>query len=167
MTRSLPVVAFDNDRLLTLCEPAGNTASPSLIPQAPEDQVRRRDSRHIGRLIVAAWPGRDKYYRLTARSRWSVITDGYQRPPYPTRHASRQMNTTESAAAVSGDPAAAAIMIQTKMTGSSLRRGRGTDGTICVAGTGRGSRCGRSAPSTGSTGRSPVSSRRSAQVFEA
>jgi hypothetical protein len=27
MTRSLPVVAFDNDRLLTLCEPAGNTAS--------------------------------------------------------------------------------------------------------------------------------------------
>ena len=49
------------------------------------------------------------------------------------------MNTTESAAAVSGDPAAAAIMIQTKMTGSSLPsgrsrppfRGRGTDGTIC------------------------------------
>ena len=52
------------------------------------------------------------------------------------------MNTTESAAAVSGDPAAAAIMIQTKMTGSSLPsgrsrppcRGRGTDGTICAAG---------------------------------
>ena len=50
------------------------------------------------------------------------------------------MNTTESAAAVSGDPAAAAIMIQTKMTGSSLPsgrsrppcRGRGTDGTICA-----------------------------------
>ena len=58
------------------------------------------------------------------------------------------MNTTESAAAVSGDPAAAAIMIQTKMTGSSLPsgrsrppcRGRGTDGTICAAGTGRGCR---------------------------
>ena len=84
------------------------------------------------------------------------------------------MNTTESAAAVSGDPAAAAIMIQTKMTGSSLPsgrsrppcRGRGTDGTICAAGTGRGC-CSRSAPSTGSTGRSAVSSRRSAQVFEA
>ena len=30
------------------------------------------------------------------------------------------MNTTESAAAVSGDPAAAESMIQTKMTGSSL-----------------------------------------------
>ena len=84
------------------------------------------------------------------------------------------MNTTESAAAVSGDPAAAAIMIQTKMTGSSLPsgrsrppcRGRGTDGIICAAGTGRGC-CSRSAPRTGSTGRSAVSSRRSAQVFEA
>jgi len=27
MTRSLPVVAFDNDRLLTLADPAGNTDS--------------------------------------------------------------------------------------------------------------------------------------------
>ena len=34
------------------------------------------------------------------------------------------MNTTDSAAAVSGDPAAAAIMIQAKMTGSSLPSGR-------------------------------------------
>jgi hypothetical protein len=43
MTRSLPVVAFDNDRLLTLCEPAGNTAFLSLIPQARQDQARRLD----------------------------------------------------------------------------------------------------------------------------
>src|SRR3989440_9195809 len=100
------------------------------------------------------------YYRLTAQARELVITDGYQRPPYPTQHASRQMNTTESAAAVSGDPAAAAIMIQTKITGSSLPRGRsrppcrgrGTDGTTCATGSGCGCRCGRSAPSTGSTG---------------
>jgi hypothetical protein len=33
------------------------------------------------------------------------------------------MNTTESAAAVSGDPAAAEIRIQTKTTGSSLPSG--------------------------------------------
>jgi len=85
------------------------------------------------------------------------------------------MNTTESAAAVSGDPAAAAIMIQTKMIGSSLpsgrsrppSRGRGADGTIWAAGARCDCRCGRSAPSTGSTGRSPVSSRRSGQVLEA
>ena len=50
------------------------------------------------------------------------------------------MNTTDSAAAVSGDPAAAAIMIQAKMTGSSrpigrLRppcRGRGSVGMTCA-----------------------------------
>ena len=47
-------------------------------------------------------------------------------------------------------------------------RGWGTDGTICWATGARcGCRCGKSAPSTGSTGRSPVSSRRSAQVLEA
>src|SRR5690242_2087698 len=85
------------------------------------------------------------------------------------------MNTTDSAAAVSGDPAAAAIMIQAKTTGSSrpsgrLRppsRGRGSVGTTCATGCAGGGRCGRSAPSTGSTGRSEVSSRRSVQVLEA
>jgi hypothetical protein len=41
MTRSLPVVAFDNDRLLTLAEPAGKYRFPSLIPQAPE--IRHAD----------------------------------------------------------------------------------------------------------------------------
>src|SRR6185437_5759187 len=123
MTRSLPVVAFDNDRLLTLCEPAGNTASFFADPAGPARSGAPTRFRHAGRPIVAAWPGRDRYYRLMVRPRESVA-DGYQRPPYPTRHASRQMNTTESAAAVSGDPAAAAIMIQTKMTGSSLPKGR-------------------------------------------
>ncbi len=64
------------------------------------------------------------YYRLMRLARVSPGADGCQRPPYPTRHASRQTNTTESAAAVSGDPAAAAIMIQAKMTGNSLPSGR-------------------------------------------
>src|SRR5256885_15742939 len=115
------------------------------------------------------------YYRLTAQARELVITDGYQRPPYPTRHASRQMNTTESAAAVSGDPAAAEIMIQTKMTGSSLPsgrspppcRGRGTDGTSCVAGSGPGCRCGRAAPGTGSNGRAPGRPPRASPALQA
>lgn len=53
-----------------------------------------------------------------------VVTNGYQRPPKPTRHASKQMNTTESAAAATGDPAAAEIMIQMNTTGSSLPTGR-------------------------------------------
>ena len=65
------------------------------------------------------------------------------------------MNTTDSAAAVSGDPAAAAIMIQTKITGSSRPSGRlpfrglGTDGMTLA--TGRGCE-GRPAAAGGSRG---------------
>jgi len=46
MTRSLPVVAFDNDRLLTLAEPAGKYRFPSLIPQAPRSSMPTRFSPH-------------------------------------------------------------------------------------------------------------------------
>jgi hypothetical protein len=41
-TRSLPVVVFDNDRLLTLSLPK-RPLTLSLIPQAPGDQACLRD----------------------------------------------------------------------------------------------------------------------------
>jgi hypothetical protein len=75
----------------------------------------------------------------------SAITRGYERPPYPMRVASTQMNTNDSAAAMSGEPAAAEIKIQTNNTGSTrsngrlrlTRAGRTAGGTSC------GSACGR------------------------
>src|SRR4029077_1390836 len=62
----------------------------------------------------------------------SALTRVYPRPPYPIRVASTQINTNESAAAISGEPAAAEITIQTNNTGRTRSNGR-----LCLTRAGR------------------------------